>query len=161
MNSLKTAIPLISGIVILLGFSFVGVANAGYYGTGGFTMTFEAYDGTIVDSQYVGAPAVMFDVARSAIGSYSGQSGGGSGYTGSSGGGSGTSCPPDYPYYYPDGLCYQCPTNYPYLHSDGQCYVLQECNSSYPYRWSDGRCYNKPEWIYQPGKNITCDGPSN
>jgi len=124
MNSLKTAIPLISGIVILLGFSFVGVANAGYYGTGGFTMTFEAYDGTIVDSQYVGAPAVMFDVARSAIGSYSSSSGGGSGYTDPSGGGSRTSCPPDYPYYYPDGLCYQCPTNYPYLHSDGLCYVL-------------------------------------
>ena len=49
-------------------------------------MTFEAYDGTIVDSQYVGAPDVMFDVARSSIGSYSGSSGGGSG---SSGGGNG------------------------------------------------------------------------
>jgi len=48
------------------------------------------------------------------------------------------SCPPDYPYLWSDGQCYDQPESN---------YLDNGCPVDYPYLWSDGQCYDQPESV--------------
>lgn len=63
-----------------------------------------------------------------------------------------------------ESTSYECPPDYPYEWSDGYCYDQPEfydngCPNGYPYLWSDGLCYTIPEIVYDEPEETTpsCD----